>query len=182
MLASYHETLKPWVQADESAVTLTTSNQALVPVQRYNEIATQFFDTVGKKLWLHASGKMSTSTSPGTLTLALLWGNGANANGTSLVASAAQTLIASQSNISWVLDLYIHCRAVGTSGSLFVMGEAIFGTALIAAGTFLIPASAPAAVGSLDLTSSNVPSLQALVSSGSSITMTVQDFALCPMN
>lgn len=182
MLASYHETLKPWVQADETAVTLTTTNVALVPTARYSGMGTQFFDTYGKKLWLHAAGKMTTSTTPGTLTLALLWGTNANANGTSLVASAAQTLIASQTNISWQIDAYIHCRGTGTAGSLFAMGEAVFGTAIIAAGTFLLPASAAAAVGSLDLTGSNVPSLQALVSSGSSITMTVQDFALVPMN
>lgn len=181
-MATYHETLRPWVQADESAVTLTTTNKALVPAGRYSELGSQFFDTIGKKLWLHASGKMTTSTSPGTLTLALLFGTGADANGTSLVASAAQTLVASQTNITWSLDAYIHCRAVGSSGSLFAMGEAVFGSALIAARSFDMPASAAAAVGSLDLTGASFPSLQALVSSGASITMTVQDFALTPMN
>lgn len=181
-MATYHETLRPWVQADESPVTLTTTNKGLVPAGRYGELGSQFFDTIGKKLWLHASGKMTTSTSPGTLTLALLFGTGADANGTSLVASAAQTLVASQTNVSWYFDAYIHCRAVGSAGSLFVMGDAVFGTALIAAGTFLLPASAAAAVGSLDLTGANFPSLQALVSSGASITMTVQDFAITPMN
>lgn len=179
-LQSFHNTLGPWQQADEAAVSITTTNKALVPAARYNEMGTQFFDTVGKKLWLHASGKISTTTSPGTLTLACLWGTGADANGTSLVASAAQTLVASQTNIPFSLDLYLQCRAVGSSGSLFVMGDAIFGTAIIAVGTFLLPASAPAAV-TVDLTGASIPSLQAL-SSASTTTITVQDFALCPLN
>ena len=182
MLAAYHETLKPWVQADESAVTLSTTNKALVPAARYNEMGSQFFDTIGKKLWLHAAGKITTAATPGNLTLALLWGTGADANGSSLVASAAQTLVANQTNISWELDLYIHCRSIGSSGSLFVMGSAVFGTAVIAVGSFLMPASAAAAVGSLDLTGSSVPSLQALRSGSTAETMTVQDFALSPMN
>lgn len=180
MLASYHETLRPWAQGDESAVSITTTNKALVPAARYNELGTQFFDVVGKKLWLHASGKITTTTSPGTLTMALLFGTGADANGTSLVASAAQTLIASQTNVPFSIDLYIQCRAVGASGSLFVMGSMIVGTAVIAAGTFLLPASAPAAV-TVDLTGSSIPSLQAL-SSASTTTITVQDFLLAPMN
>lgn len=180
MLASYHETLKPWMMADESAVSITTTNKALVPAARYGELGSQFFDVPGKKLWLHASGKITTTTSPGTLTLACLWGTGADANGTSLVASAAQTLVASQTNIPFSLDLYLQCRATGASGSLFVMGSCLVGTAVIAAGSFLFPGSAPAAV-TVDLTGSSVPSLQAL-SSASTTTITVQDFLLAPMN
>lgn len=179
-LSTYHDTLKPWQVADETGVAITTTNKALLPAARYAGMGGQFFDTIGKKLWLHASGKITTTTSPGTLTLSLLWGTGADANGTSLVASAAQTLVASQTNIPFTLDLFIQCRALGASGSLFVMGEAVFGTAIIAVGTFLLPASAPAAV-TVDLTGSSVPSLQAL-SSASTTTITVQDFALNQMN
>jgi hypothetical protein len=181
-MSTYLETLRPWVQADESPVTLGATNVALVPTARYAGMGTQFFDTYGKKLRLRAAGKMTTSTSPGNLTLALLWGTNANANGTSLVASAAQTLIASQTNITWSLDVYVHCRGTGATGSLFAMGSAVFGAAIIAVRSFDMPASAAAAVGSLDLTGSNVPSLQALVSSGSSITMTVQDFSITSVN
>lgn len=181
-MSTYHETLKPFVQADESPITLTSTNKALVPTARYGGMGSQFFDTYGKKLRLRAAGKMTTSTSPGTFTLALLWGTNADANGTSLVTSAAQTLIASQTNITWSVDITVHCRGTGTAGSLFAIGAATFGAAIIAVRGFDLPASAAAAVGSLDLTGSSVPSLQALAATGASITMTVQDFSLDPMN
>jgi hypothetical protein len=178
---NYHETVDPPCAADEGTITLAATNKGLIIPSRYN-LGTQFFNKLGRRLHIHASGKMTTSTTPGTLTVALLWGTGADANGTSLVASAAQTLVASQTNIPFFFDFIVQCRTTGTAGSLLAMGQAQFGTALIAAGTFCLPASAPAAVGSLDLTGTSIPSLQALVSSGSGITMTVMDYGINPLN
>jgi hypothetical protein len=180
----YHETIPPFVQADESAVTLASTNKALVPAVRYNMLGTQFFNFVGRRLRIRAFGKITTAATPGNLTVALLWGTGADANGTSIVASAAVALVASQTNISWELEAYVHARAVGSSGSLFGTGKLIVGNVVIATSNqpILLPASAAAVVGSLDLTGTSIPSLQALRSGSTAETMTVQDFDLSPMN
>jgi hypothetical protein len=117
--------------------------------------------------------------------LALLFGTGADANGTSLVASAAQTLIASQSNIPWEIELYVHAARSASSGALFARGRAQFGNGDHRgrhSRSCCRPAGA-AQVGSLDLTGTSIPSLQALVSAvGGGITMTVQDYDISPMN
>jgi hypothetical protein len=179
-MSTYHETLRPWQSAAETGIVAAATNKALIPAARYAGIGSQFFDTPGKKIWMHVSGAITTTTSPGTATFAFLWGTGADANGTSLAASAAQTLVASQTSIPFILDAYFQCRATGASGSLFTQALMSVGTALIAVGTFHIPASAPAAV-TVDLTGSSVPSFQFL-SSATTTTITVHDFALNPMN
>ena len=100
--------------APPTAVTLSTTNLALYPVAN---IAAQSKDYwwAGKAVRIRAFGQITTGTTPGNLTLALLYGTGAAANGVSLAASAAQTLIASQTNISWRIDLTVRCISIGSA-------------------------------------------------------------------
>lgn len=179
----YHDTVPPFIVADESAVTLAGTNKALVPAARYANLGAQCFNLVGRKLKIRAFGKITTGITPGNLTMALLWGTGADANGTSIVATAAVALTASQTNLSWEANFFIHCRALGSSGSLFGTGWLEANPAVIASSLqpILAPASAAAAV-TLDLTGSSIPSLQALRSGSTAETMTVQDFELSFLN
>jgi hypothetical protein len=181
---NYHETIDPAVTADETTITLSATNKALIPAARYNLLGTQFFNRIGRKLRIRAFGKITTGTTPGNLTVALLFGTGADANGTSLCATAAVALIASQTNISWEFEAYVHCRTVGSAGGLFATGRFVAGPAVIAttAAPMFLPASAAAVVGSLDLTGTSIPSLQALRSGSTAETMTVQDYDISPMN
>jgi hypothetical protein len=107
-----------------------------------------------------------------------------DANGTSIVASAAFALIASQTNMSWNCELYIHCRSIGTAGTLFGSGWIEFNPAVVAstAQPLLIPASAAAVSAGVDLTGTSIPSLQFLRSGSTVETMTVQDYDISPMN
>jgi hypothetical protein len=179
----YHDTVAPFISADEAAVTLSTANKALVPAARYANLGTQFMNMIGRKLRIRAFGKITTGTTPGNLTLALLWGTGADANGTSIVATAAVALTASQTNLSWEANFFVHCRALGATGSLFGTGWLEANPSLIASSLqpILAPASAAAAV-TLDLTGASIPSLQALRSGSTAETMTVQDFELSLLN
>jgi hypothetical protein len=79
----------------------------------------------------------------------MLYGNGADANGVTICASAAIALIANQTNLSWMAEFAVHCRSIGASGTLFGTGFAKFNPAVIAstAQPILIPASAPAVSG-----------------------------------
>jgi hypothetical protein len=182
MDGSFFNDLKaPFIVADVAAVTLSTTNKALYPIANIAAMGRDYW-WVGKKVRVEAFGRITTAATPGNLTLALLYGTGADANGTTLAASAAQTLAASQTNISWRAHLTVHCRAVGVSGSLFCVGEAQFGAAVIAVGDFLLPASAAAAA-TVDLTvAGNVLSLQALRSGSTAETMQVHDLSVIALN
>lgn len=181
---SYHATVPPFVSADESAITLASTNKALIPSARYANLGTQWFNFIGRKLWIHASGKITTGATPGNLTVAILWGTNADANGVSVVASAATALVANQTNITWSLDVYISARSLGATGTLFGMGEFHANPALIAstAQPVMLPASAAAVSSSVDLTGVLVPSLQALRSGSTAETMTVQDYHITEMS
>jgi len=172
----------PFIIADVPAVTLAATNKALYPIANLPAMGKDYW-WAGKKVKIRAFGRITTGATPGNLTLALLYGTGADANGVSLAASAAQTLVASQTNISWESELTIHCRTPGATGGLFVTGKATFESAVIAARVFLIPASAPVVSGAVDLTvAGNVLSLQALRSGSTAETMQVHDFEVIALN
>ena len=178
----YNDLKPPFMIAPPTAATLAATNVALYPV---SNIAAQSKDYwwAGKAVRIRAFGQITTGATPGNLTVALLYGTGANANGTSIVASGAQTLIATQANISWEIDITVRCISIGSAGTLFGTGKAVFGTAVIAAGTFLLPASAPAVSAAVDLTvASNVLSLQALRSGSTAETMQVVDLQVIALN
>lgn len=165
----------PLSEADISAVTLAATYKALYPAANFPILDANFFNRVGKRMKIRAFGKITTAATPGNLQLALFYGSGADADGVNLVASAAQTLVASQTNLSWEAELDVHVRSIGATGTLFARGKAIFNPAVIAATTFMIPASAAVVSGACDLTAAKILSLQALRSGSTAETMTVQD-------
>jgi hypothetical protein len=180
---NYHETADPWVQADESPVTLATTYKALIPAARYG-LGTQFFNKVGRKLRITAGGKITTAATPGNGQVGILFGTGADNNGVNVVQSAAFALIASQTNLTWKCVIDIHCRSVGSSGTLFGMGWIEFNPAVVAstAQPLMIPASAAAVSSACDLTGTLIPSLQFLRSGSTAETMTAQDYTIEPLN
>lgn len=180
---NYHETIDPPVFADEGTVTLSTTNKALIPPTRYN-LGSQFFSKPGRKVRIRAFGKITTAATPGNLTMAILFGTGADANGVSVCASAAVALTAAQTNLSWEATFYISCRSIGTTGTLFGTGWLEANPAVISSTLqpIMIPASAAVVSASVDLTGTLIPSLQVLRSGSTAETMTVQDYDISPMN
>ena len=170
----YVDTKLPHLSADVASVTLSTTNKALVPAMSLPVLGSNYFSFVGKAMRISMFGRMTTGATPGNGTFSLMWGTGADANGTSLVASAATALTASQTNLSWWAQLYVRCRALGSSGTLMATGILKFNEALVVA-ELLLPASAPAAV-SVDLTQNFVLSPQFLRSGSTSETMQVHEF------
>lgn len=178
----YNDLLKPFAIADVAAVTLAATNKALYPVANIPAMGKDYW-WAGKQIELNIFGRITTAATPGNLTMALFYGTGADANGVSLVASAAQTLIASQTNISWRVKFYVRCISIGAAGTFFADGDGQFGTAVIAAGGFMMPASAPAVSAACDLTvASNVLSLQALRSGSTAETMQIHRITAVALN
>ena len=120
---------------------------------------------------------------PGNGTASLYWGTGADANGTSLVASAAVALTASQTNLTWDMELLVRCRALGVTGSLMAVGMFSANVAVLASTLqpVMLPASAPAAV-TVDLTQNFVLSPQFLRSGSTAETMQVHEFLFESLN
>jgi hypothetical protein len=165
----------PLSEADIAAVTLAATYKALYPAANFPVLDANYFNRVGKRMRIRAFGKITTAATPGNLQLALFYGTGADANGVNLVASAAQTLIAAQTNLAWEAEFHVQCRSIGAAGTLFARGYAMFNPAVIAVNSFMIPASAPVVSAACDLTAANILSVQALRSGSTVETMTVQD-------
>jgi len=161
-----------------AAVTLAATAKALYAAGDFPVIGDNWFDRVGRKMKLHLFGKMTTAATPGNGTMRVYWGSGADASGTILAATAALALAATQTDLSWSADIDIFCVTVGATGSLFCSGVLHFNTSLISSTLqpILLPASAPVAVGSLDLTAAGfIPSVQYLRSGSTAETMEVVD-------
>jgi hypothetical protein len=121
--------------------------------------------------------------SPGNLTVQLNYGTGADANGVVLAATSATALTASQTNMSWMAEMYVRCRTMGATGTLFCTGEFRANVAVIATTLqpMLIPATAPAASAACDLTAALLLSPQ-VIQSGTAGTIQVHDVSYEALN
>jgi hypothetical protein len=150
-------------ETDGPALATSTTKTSILPASAKfttppgNMLETGPFWQVGKVLRVKAIGRVSTFTS-GTLTLAVGVGS------VDAFASQALTMVASQTNITWFLDLLLTCRAVGAGGSatanLMGTGSIQAGAAISASATQL-PATAPAVGTSFDPATSAVIDLLA---------------------
>lgn len=178
----YNDLRQPFNAADIATVTLSTTNKALVPAASLPALPANYFQNIGKKVCIDLFGKITTAATPGNGTISLFAGTGADANGVSLVASAAQTLIAGQTDIPWRASFVLHCRSVGAAGTLFCVGWAQFGIAVVAVGVILMPATAPVVSGAINLAGPLVLSPQFLRSGSTVETMTVHDVSVIALN
>lgn len=179
----YVDSRGPFISADAAAVTLASTDKALVPVANLPVFGSNYFGFIGKAVRIKMFGRITTAATPGNGTFSLYWGTGADANGTVLGASGTVALTASQTNLSWELEMIIRARALGASGSLLAMGRMLFNNAVLAntLQPLLIPASAAAAV-TVDLTAANVLSPQFKRSGSTAETMQVHEFNLEALN
>ena len=176
----YVDSRGPFIIADSAALTLSTANQALLPLGNLPVLGSNYW-WAGKLVRIRMFGRItSASSTPGTVTFSLLWGSGASNVGTPLVSSAAIVLVAAQTNLSFEMELYVRCRAIGSSGLLLATGKIIFNSAVVATFVQMMPASAAAPV-TVDLTAANVLSPQVL-SSVATDSITIHEFSLEAMN
>ena len=118
------------------------------------------------------------------MTIGVLFGTGADANGVVLASSAATTLVASQTYLSWGMDVFVHCRSIGSTGTLFATGFARFNPSVVATAMqpIMIPASAPVVSAACDLTAALIISVQALRSGSTGEIMQVHDMEVIALN
>lgn len=155
MLTPYSATLQT-SQIDGPTVTFSTSFQSVLPLSCKYTFPAQFFQFIGQQLHIRAAGRMTTSTSPGTVTFQANLGSSGT---TSIAASQAFTLVASQTNITWIVDLWLTLRALDSASaaaSNFMFTGTYWAGALNATVFNAIPATAPAVGGNFDNTIANL--------------------------
>lgn len=177
----YNDLREPFIGADIAAVTLAATAKALYPPSNFPVLGGQYFSRVGKKLRIRLFGRMTTGATPGNGSFAIYYGTGADANGVLLASSTATALTASRTNESWMCEVYVHCRSIGSTGTLFCTGIGKFNEAILAAMQF-IPASAPAVSAACDLTAALIISVQYLRSGSTAETMQVHDMEVIALN
>lgn len=166
-----------WSQAASSGAVTGTAEAAIgtsttIPGSGSGSVADgsgASFWTVGKTLNLWAAGKITTAaSSQGNVTFTFRLDT---TGGTSIAATAATALGASQTNITWVLEAMLTCETIGTSGGILLIGSINFSTALTTNVVVQIPASAPATA-TIDTTANHQILLDATLGSASdSITL-----------
>jgi len=181
--ANYVDTRSPFDIAANppAAVTLAATDKALYTPSEVPGMGSGYW-WLGKKIRLYAFGKMTTGATPGNGTFDIYWGTGADANGTIIQSSGTLALAANQTNIPWWLDVVIECTLRGSTGKLFAMGSANMNTLLTTNVPMPIPASAPATSGAIDLTASNIISVQFKRSGSTAETMQVLQVLFQPQN
>lgn len=180
----YNDLREPFMAADQATVTLAATAKALYTASAFPVLGGQYWSRVGKKMHIRAFGKITTAVTPGNGSFDIYYGSGADATGTILASSAALALTASQTNLSWYIDVYIHCRSTGSAGTLFCDGMANFNVGVLAStlAPMIIPPSAAVVSGAVDLTAANIISVQFKRSGSTVETMTVQDLEVTALN
>lgn len=143
------------VAEDGTALTNTTTATSILPASRkVAALGIGYFDRIGRALQFLFSGRISTvATTPGTLTLELRLGS------TAIFSSGAMSLnTTAQTNVHWLLEGELICRAIGASTSTTFMpkgcrftSHAVIGSPAPTAGgagTHLLPYNSAPAVGS----------------------------------
>lgn len=180
----YNDLREPFIGVDIPAVTLAATAKALYPASNFPVLGGQYFSRIGKKLRIRLFGRMTTGTTPGNGSFTVFYGSGADNTGVVLMTGTAVALSASQTNLAWWAELFVHCRSIGNIGTLFCTGIAHFHVSLIASTLqpILLPAATPAVSGACDLTAANIISVQYLRSGSTVETMQVHDMEVSAMN
>jgi len=133
-----------WAQGDGTAVAATTTQTSLLTAGAATgkwSMPGNFLTAQGQMLRLRASGRISTpAATQGNITFNV------TAAAINIVTTPTFTSLASQTNITWLLDLLITIRSVGDGTLATALGTGDFRSALVSATNLvnLIPATAPA--------------------------------------
>lgn len=162
--------------ADETAITLATTQKALwLPAKTLIPTGVWY---PGKIMKVTAFGKATTDGTAGNYTFGI--GLGAGDAPAAIVTGAAVAGTISQTNVTWMAELYAECRTFGTAGILRLWGYMRPAVALLASTLqpYLIPGSAPADT-SFDFTAgTNALTLQAQRTNAGVWTMTTTNLRM----
>jgi hypothetical protein len=109
-------------QGDGGAVTAAAATSLLTSgmANAKRTLSPNFFDVIGKRLHIHAAGKISSViTTPGTARFDVRLGATVVFDGQAVLLDAA----AAHTNVGWTLDIWLTLRAVGATANFIGHGE-----------------------------------------------------------
>lgn len=137
-------------QAAGTALTNTLTPTSLVNPQAKFTMPAQVLPVAGSKIKIRASGRISTAAAtPGTLTLAVMFG------AIAVFSAATPTLTVSQTNVSWTLSVDLTAYTVGNATAATLYGIAEFTSAAVG-GSTLLPLTSPGVGTGFDSTVSSL--------------------------
>ncbi len=180
----FNDLREPFISTNLSAVTLDTTAKALYTASAFPVLGGQYWARPGKKLRIRLFGRMTTGATPGNGSFNVYYGSGADADGVALMTGTPVALVANGTNLSWEVEVFVHCRTTGSAGTLFCTGSAKFHVGLLLStnAPMLLPASAPVVSAACDLTAANIISVQFLRSGSTAETMQVHDMEVTALN
>lgn len=180
----YNDLREPFIASDLSAISPLATAVALYTPSSFPVLGGQYFARPGKALRIQLFGRCTSALTPGNVSFAVYYGTGASANGVLLASSAAVAWSASQTNMSFMVDVTVTCRTTGSTGTLFCTGYALFNNAAVASTLqpLMIPATAPVVSGSCDLTAANIISVQMLRSGSTAETAQIHQMQVTALN
>jgi hypothetical protein len=141
-------------QSDGTALTTSTAETSIISPNQKITVGSQWFSVIGDCMIVEAAGRITTVTTPGTLTLKLKMGSVTICDSGALVLSTT-----AKTNVSWYARWLLTARAVGTAGNL--MGQGIMISEALGATTvageakcMCLPVSSPAVGSNVDFTAS----------------------------
>jgi hypothetical protein len=178
----YVDTRQPFITADQTGVTLATTQKTLWAVGASSPtILPANYWTVGKTLRLTANLKWTAVANTNTLTLGMCYG-AADAPACNVVTAAA-TPVSGTSTFDVVMTGYATCRSLGTAGTLSMWGTAIAPSGLTTTGYLTFPSAGVTVVSTIDTTvGTNALSFQALRATAAGDTVVATNIVLEAMN
>jgi hypothetical protein len=151
---------------------MTTTAKAMYAAANFPTLGGGYFSRPGKAIKISCSMLFTLPATPGNLSFNILWGTGADANGTVLMTGTPAA--ATNATKRAYLEVVVRCITTGTSGSLEATGWAILDVGIIASPNFIMmmPTGAAAVGVASDTTAANIISIQPL-QSGTAGTVTV---------
>ena len=143
-------------EVDGTALTNSTTPTSIIPAAAKFTLPANYFD-VGRVLRFTLKGRASNLvTTPGTLTLEFRLGSVI-----AFTSGAIQLSATAHTNVSFIVDAMLTCRAIGAGTSANLMGTGqltseVLGTTANQAPTALLPVSAPAVGTGFDSTAAQV--------------------------
>lgn len=153
-LQTWQETLIV-AQSDGTALGNSTTETSIIPAAAKLTLPANYYNTIGQVLRCKAWGRISNIvTTPGTLTFRLKFGS------TTIVTATAISLnTTAKTNVTFLLEISAILRAIGTSANFMNAGiftsESVLSSPTGTAGSFMLPASAPAVGSNFDSTASS---------------------------
>ena len=109
------------IESQIDGPTLTAAAAATcLPAAAKRTLPANFFDKIGKKLRITASGRISSViTTPGTARFDIRLGGAVVFDGLAILLDT----VAAHTNVGWQLDIEMTIRAIGTAANFFSIGK-----------------------------------------------------------